>query len=155
MKTLRSADIAAGCFLAVIGLVTLIAAAQIQGGMEERLPPRTLPYTVGIMVLLCGIGLALKAWRSRGADPPIKWPDGEGIRTIVVTLLGLAAYIGAMELLGLPLSTALYVTLSIWYLKPARWVKALLIGLTSGVVSHYLFIHLLELSFPVGFFFGG
>lgn len=155
MKRLRSADIVAGCVLAVVGLVTLYAAMQIKGGMEERLPPRTLPYTVGLLVLLCGIGLAVKSWRYRGPDLLVKWPDGEGIRTIAVTLLALVVYIGAMDPLGLPLSTFLYVSFSVWYLKRTHWWQALLIGLVSGAVSYYLFIHLLELSFPVGFFLGG
>jgi putative tricarboxylic transport membrane protein len=155
VKTQRSADIAAGCVLAVLGLVTLYASTMIKGGMEERLPPRTLPYTVGLLVLVCGIGLAVRSWRYRGEDPLIKWPDGEGRRTIVVTLLSLAIYIGLMDPLGLPLSTFLYVAFSIWYLKRTKWWQALVIGLISGAVSYYLFIYLLELSFPVGFFLGG
>jgi putative tricarboxylic transport membrane protein len=155
VKTQRSADIVSGCVLAVLGLVTLYASTMIKGGMEERLPPRTLPYTVGFLILFCGIGLAVKSWRFRGEDPVIKWPDGEGIRTIVVNLLSLAFYIALMDPLGLPLSTFLYITFSIWYLKRAKWITAIAIGLISGVVSYYLFIHLLGLSFPVGFFLEG
>jgi len=155
MKTQRSADIVTGLFLALLGLVTLYASTMIKGGMEERLPPRTLPYTVGFLILFCGIGLTIKAWRFKGPDPTIKWPDGEGIRTIVVNLIALAFYIALMEPLGLPLSTFLYVFFSIWYLKKSRWFYALAIGAISGVVSYYLFIRLLELSFPVGFIFEG
>ncbi|MCX5818867.1 MAG: tripartite tricarboxylate transporter TctB family protein [Deltaproteobacteria bacterium] len=155
MKTQKSADIVAGCVLAVLGLVTLYASTMIKGGMEERLPPRTLPYIVGFIILFCGIGLAVKSWRFRGEDPTIKWPDREGIKIILVNLLSLAFYIALMDALGLPLSTFLYVTFSIWYLKRSKWITAVLIGLISGVVSYYLFIHLLELSFPVGFLFEG
>jgi putative tricarboxylic transport membrane protein len=155
VKTQKSADIVAGCVLAVLGLVTLYASTKITGGMEERLPPRTLPYIVGFIILFCGIGLAVKSWRFRGEDPVIKWPDREGIRIIVVNLLSLAFYIALMDLLGLPLSTFLYVTFSIWYLKRSQWIHAIVIGLISGVISYYLFIYLLELSFPVGLLFEG
>jgi hypothetical protein len=47
VKTQESADIASGCFLILLGIIVLVAASQIRGGMEERLPPRTLPYMVG------------------------------------------------------------------------------------------------------------
>jgi hypothetical protein len=60
-----------------------------------------------------------------------------------------------MNPLGLPLSTFLYVTLSIWYLKPSKWVTAIVFGLIFGFVSYYVFIHLLGLSFPAGFLFEG
>jgi len=127
----------------------------ITGGMEERLPPRTLPYVVGFLILFCGIGLAIKSWRFRGEDPEIKWPDREGIKIILVNLISLAFYIALMDPLGLPLSTFLYVSFSIWYLKRSKLFNAVLIGLIAGATSYYLFIHLLELSFPVGFFFEG
>ncbi len=75
MKTQKSADIAGGCFLALLGLVTLLASTKIKGGLEERLPPRTLPYIIGSLILISGIILAFRSWRFRGEDPVIKWPE--------------------------------------------------------------------------------
>ena len=66
MKTQRTADIQSGIFLAVLGLVILGAATQITGGLEERLPPRTLPYTMGFFVFFGGLLLAVKSWRFKG-----------------------------------------------------------------------------------------
>jgi uncharacterized membrane protein HdeD (DUF308 family) len=150
VKKQTSADIAGGCFLAVLGLVTLFAASMIKGGMEERLPPRTLPYVVGSIILISGIVLAIKSLRFKGEDLTIHWPDRRGIVRILVTLISLIVYIALMTPLGLPLSTFLYVTLSVWYLGRYRILYAFLIGFVSGAVSWLLFIYLLELSFPVG-----
>jgi len=155
VKTLRPADIAVGCFLALLGLFILYASSMIRVGVERALSPRTIPSAVGLLILFCGIGLAVKSWRFRGEDPKINWPDREGIRILLVSLLILAFYIILMNPLGLPLSTFLYVTFSIWYLKRSKWVTAIVIGLIFGVVSYYVFIHLLKLSFPVGFLFEG
>jgi hypothetical protein len=105
--------------------------------------------------LFCGIGLAVKSWRFRGEDPRINWPDREGKRIILVNLIFLAFYIVLLNPLGLPLSTFLYVTFSIWYLKRSKWVTAIVIGLIFGIVSYYVFIRLLGLSFPEGFLFEG
>ena len=155
MKTLRPADIAVGCFLAVLGLFILYAASLIRVGVERALSPRTIPSAVGFLILFCGIGLAVKSWRFRGEDPKINWPNREGVGIILVQLICLACYITLMNPLGLPLSTFLYVTFSIWYLKRSKWVTAIVIGLIFGFIAYYVFIHLLKLSFPLGFLFEG
>ena len=155
MKTLRPADIAVGCFLALLGLFIVYASSMIRAGVERALSPRTIPSAVGYLILVCGIGLAVKSWRFRGEDPKINWPDREGAKIILVSLLFLALYTVLMNPLGLPLSTFLYVTISILYLKPSKWITAIIIGLIFGMVSYYVFIHLLKLSFPMGFLFEG
>ena len=155
MKTLRSADITAGLFLAMLGFLCLWASSTIVTTMEHRLSPRTLPYAVGLLVLFCGLGIAIRAWRFRGPNPEINWPDRVGIRTILVSLVSIGFYNALMNLLGLPLTTFFYITFSIWYLNRAKWVTALLTGLICGIASYYLFIRLLGLSFPEGFFFKG
>lgn len=153
VKTLRLADIAAGLFLTLLGLMALWASSTIVTTMEHRLSPRALPYTVGLLIFGCGVGMAIKAWRSHGPASAIQWPDGTGIRTIVVTLASIGFYNAFLNLLGLPVATFLYIAGSIWYLNRTKWITALLSGLVCGVLSHYVFINLLGLSFPEGIFF--
>ncbi len=150
MRSQRRGDIVAGCFVALLGAVVIIAASQIRGDAEERLPPRTLPYAVGVMTLAGGAGLAVKSWRFRGKDLEIPWPGRDGAARIAVNLLLLALFVALMEPLGMPISTALYVTVSVWYIDRKRIVAALLTGAGSGVVVYFLFIRLLGLSFPMG-----
>ena len=153
MKTQRAADIVVGCGVALFGIFIISASTFITGGAAHRLPPRTFPMVVGILLLFCGTGLALKSWTYTGADFAIPWPDGEGIRTILVTLVSLGCYIVLLNPLGLPLATFLYLFFSIWYLKRSKWLMALVISLITAVISYYLFIRLLGLSFPAGFLF--
>ena len=155
MKTLRPADIAVGCFLALLGLFIVYASSMIRVGVERALSPRTIPSAVGLRIFVCGTGLAVKSLRFGGEDPTINWPDRQGLKIILVSLFLLALYIVLMNPLGLPLSTFLYVTISILYLKPSKWVTAIVTGLFFGIVSYYVFIHLLKLSFPMGFLFEG
>jgi len=150
MRSQRRGDIVAGCFIALLGAVVIIAASRIPGQPEERLPPRALPYAVGFMTLAGGAGLAFRSWRYRGQDLVIKWPDRDGALRIAVNLLLLALFIALIEPLGMPIVTALYVAAAIWYIDRKRIVAALLTGAGSGVVVYYLFIKLLELQFPLG-----
>jgi putative tricarboxylic transport membrane protein len=153
VKTQRVADIAVGCLIALFGSFVLFASTWISVAGVHRLSPRTFPYVVGLLLVACGIGLALKSWTLRGEGPTIAWPDAVGFRTITVSLVCVACYIGLMNLLGLPLATFLYLTLATWYLKRSKWVAAVAIGLITGVTSYVLFIRLLGLSFPAGVMF--
>jgi len=152
MKTTKSADIASGFFAVFVGLVVLYAAMGITGGMEERLPPRTLPYVLGAAILAAGIMLLIRSWRFQGENPPIKWPDRSGMIRVVVILISLAVYIALIDILGMPVSTVLYIAFTVWYLWIGRHaiLYAVITGVLSGAVVLYLFIQFLELSFPLG-----
>jgi len=155
VKTQKSADIVVGWFITLLGIFIVIAATAIQGGAAHRLPPQTFPMVVGFLLFFCGIALAVKSWRLQGRGLAIKWPDREGFLTILVILASLGCYIALMNLLGLPLASFFYIAFSTWYLKRTKWPTAILIGLITGVVSYFLFIRLLALSFPEGSLFGG
>lgn len=153
VKTQRKADIASGFFLIVLGIFVLIAAYQIRGGMEERLPPRTLPYTVGVTILAGGALLTLKSWRLNAKDVPLKWPGHEAMIRITVILLAVLVFVLLMTPIGFPLSSGLYIAFSIWYLKRSAVWTALIAGLIIGALSYYVFGQVLELSLPMGTIF--
>jgi hypothetical protein len=155
VNTLRRADMIVGWFVALFGLFILLASLSISGGVAARLPPRTFPVVVGSLLLLCGLALGIKSWRLKDEGTKVQWPDRTGIRTIIVTLIALGCYIATTNTLGMPLSTFLYLSFAIWYLKRTKWLTALIIGLISGIVTYWLFIRLLGLSFPTGALFEG
>ncbi len=152
MKTQKSADIASGIFLAVLGVVVLIAGMGIKGGMEERLPPRTLPYAMGLTILVTGVMLAIKSWRWHGENPDIKWPDRAGKMRVLIHLVALALYIFLIDPVGMPIATFLYISFTVWHLQKGkhRILYGLITGVVSAVVVYYLFIQFLELTFPLG-----
>ncbi|MHC1727111.1 MAG: tripartite tricarboxylate transporter TctB family protein [Syntrophobacteraceae bacterium] len=153
MKTQRNADVVSGLFLVVLGILVIIAASQIRGGMEERLPPRTLPYTVGAMILIGGGILALKSWKFGKEGLPISWPDRLATIRIAVFLMAAVAFILLITPLGFSLSSALYIIFSIWYLKRSAIWTALIVGVSAGLLSYYVFGELLGLSLPMGTLF--
>ena len=152
MKTVKSADIVSGILAILLGTVVLYAATGITGGLEERLPPRTLPYVLGGSILAAGLLLVIRSWRFQGENPAIKWPDRAGMIRVIVILASLAVYIALIDILGMPISTVLYVAFTVWYLWMGRYaiLCAAVTGVLSGAVVMYLFIQFLELSFPLG-----
>jgi putative tricarboxylic transport membrane protein len=155
VKTQRMADIVVGCLIALFGAFILYQSMLITGGAAHRLPPRTFPMIVGFLLFFCGLALAIKSWSLHEVDLDIPWPDREGVRTILVILISLGCYVALVNPLGMPLATFLYVTFSIWYLKKSKWLMAFVIGLISAIILYFLFIRLLGLSFPAGFFLEG
>ncbi|MCE5284073.1 MAG: tripartite tricarboxylate transporter TctB family protein [Deltaproteobacteria bacterium] len=153
MKTQRQADIVVGCGIALFGIFVIYASTLIKVGTPHKLPPETFPMVVGILLLVCGVALAVKSWSIKGADLAIPWPDREGVRAILVILASVAGYIILMNPLGLPIASFLYIAFSIWYLKRSKWLLAIVISLITAVISYWLFIRLLSLSFPAGFLF--
>ena len=150
MRSQRKGDIVAGGVIALLGSVVILAASQIRGDVEERLPPRTLPYVVGFMTFAGGLALAVRSYRFRGEDPEIQWPEKDGWVRIGVNLLLLALFTALMDPLGMPIATGLYVAGAIWYMDRTRVLAALITGAGSAAVVYYLFIRLLGLSFPLG-----
>jgi putative tricarboxylic transport membrane protein len=150
VRSQRKCDIVSGGVIALLGAVVILAASQIRGDVEERLPPRTLPYVVGFMTLAGGLALAIKSYRFRGEDPVIQWPEKDGWVRIGVNLFLLALFTALMDPLGMPIATALYVAAAIRYMDRKRVLAALLAGAGSALVVHYLFIRVLGLNFPLG-----
>lgn len=150
MKSQRFGDMVSGVFLALLGLVVVLAAFQIKGAPDVRMQPRTLPLILGCIVGAAGAALALRAWLYRGPARVVPWPDRVGILRVGVTFSSLVVFLLLLEPLGMPLSSSLLVAFLVWYLGRYRPIYATLLGLATGGTIYVVFIRLLSLSFPIG-----
>lgn len=150
MRTQRTADLWSGLFVAGLGLVVLIAALQIKTAVGERLPPATLPLALAAFLVLGGLLLSYRSWRSPEDGPAVEWPQSGGAWRLAWSCLGLAAYLALIEPLGMAASSALFTWLMVWRLD-RRWLRDLVIAVLTGLVVHYVFIVVLELTLPQGF----
>ena len=150
MKSQRFGDIASGVFLALLGLVVVLAAFQIKGAPDVRMQPRTLPLILGCIVGFAGAALAFRAWRYHGPARVVPWPDRVGTLRVGVTFAALVVFLFLVEPLGMPLSSSLLVGFLVWYLGSYRLIYAGLLGLATGGIIYLVFIRLLSLSFPIG-----
>lgn len=150
MKSQRVGDMASGVFLALLGVVVVLAAFQIKGAPDVRMQPRTLPMILGCIVGVAGAALALRAWFYRGPARVIPWPDRVGVLRVGVTLAALVVFLFLVEPLGMPLGSSLLIGFLVWYLGGYRPIFAGLLGLATGGMIYVVFIRLLQLSFPIG-----
>jgi len=153
MTTQRSADIVTGVFLALVGAVVIVAALDLKSTFGERLPPRTLPLILGCTTLIAGALLSLRAYWYRGEELTVEWPDKEGWFRLVVTFASLAVYLALIEPLGVAVASFLFSTFLIWYLD-RRFVRSFCVGAAVALVIQVVFVRILQLSFPAGFWAG-
>ncbi len=150
MSTQRSADIISGVFLAGVGAIVILAALDLKSAFGEKLSPRTLPLALGLITLCTGALLSVRAYLYRGEDLTVDWPDREGWLRLIVTFVSLLIYLVLIEPLGVPVATLIFLTFLIWYLD-RRFVRSLCIAVITAVVIQVVFIRILQLSFPAGF----
>jgi len=72
-----------GCLFALFGILIIYASTLITSGTPHKLQHKTFPMGFRLLLLICGSALAVKCWGIREADLAIKWPDREGVRTIL------------------------------------------------------------------------
>lgn len=150
MRTQRTADLWAGLFLAGLRVVVLTAALQIKTAVGERLPPATLPLALGAFLVLGGLLLSLRSWRSRQEGAAVDWPRGGDAWRLAASFLGLTAYLAMIEPLGMAVASGVFTWGLVWYLD-RRWLRALMIAAVTGLVTHYVFVAVLGLTLPQGF----
>lgn len=150
MTTQRSADIVSGIFVALLGAGVIVAAFDLQTTFGERLPPRTLPLILGLTTLLTGALLSVRAYRHPEEGLTIEWPAREGWVRLSVTFASLVGYLLAIEPLGVPTATLVFLSFLIWYLD-RKIVRSLAIGILTAVVIELVFVRILQLSLPSGF----
>jgi putative tricarboxylic transport membrane protein len=107
-----------------------------------------LPFWLGIaMAVLAGF-LLVGALASR--DAGVGWlPRGEGLKRLVVVLTGTTAFVALLQVVGMILSTVLFLVALLRLLEGYRWFVTLGVAVAMAVVNYLVFTYWLRVPFPV------
>lgn len=147
MATGRSDRIAAAVIFVLSALYTRLALTFRPFMRTEALGPATFPLLVGGLMLACSTALFVTSLRpAPGSAAPAAWKTYLPALLLWALLLG---YSLSFDILGFPLSTALFAFLAMVLLdvKPA-W-RGALISLTFTAAAWYLFTTL-DVRLPTG-----
>jgi putative tricarboxylic transport membrane protein len=151
LGTRRSTDIAAGVFLAALGLTAVVTSTGIDAGAGGQLHPRTFPMILGALLVIGGALLAVRAAAAgSGGEKPIAWPDRRGWKLLTIAMAGLAAYVALSQVLGFIISTLIFVP---WFIRTyGRYSRLLAWSCALGVAAfiYLVFVRLLQLTLPIG-----
>lgn len=136
-----------------LAIATLVLTTQIQqSGQATTLGARVIPYAVGVLLLVAGVGVLVGQLRGRYGDPDegedVDLEHGTSWVTTGIVALAFLSLVVTIPHLGWPLAVTVLFTASSIALGAKRWWIAVLVGLGLGIVSQLLFGTLLGLSLP-------
>lgn len=141
-----SAELAAAGLSGAVGLAAVLGSAELGASWTPSGPePGYFPFYVGLILIAASMGNAFMAWRNRaetGAEPLL---DREQARRLAGFAVPLVIYVGAAAVLGLYVSSAIYVAYNAWHRGGYRPLVSLGLGAGFAVLLYLVF----DLAFQV------
>ena len=149
-RSLRFAELLTAALLTTTGAAVVVATERMRVGFAAEFQPRLFPSLIGWLLIVSGAALAVVARRTP-ADAVVDWPVAHDARRVGVMLASIAAYLVAIDAIGMPLATMLVVWFQVRLLGRYRPHVPIAIAVASGLVVHVVFTLGLGLMFPPGF----
>jgi hypothetical protein len=137
-------DFYAGLIFVAFGVAAIAIGSNYALGTAARMGPGYFPRILGIMLIVLGAALSLRALRSQGSPlPGVKWRP-----TLIV--LGSVVLFGVMvNTAGLVLSTIVLIVLSSAASHEFRPREALISGVLLAALAVGVFVIGLKLQLPI------
>ena len=137
-------DFASGVMFTAFGIAALVIGADYRLGTAARMGPGYFPRILGILLILFGIVLMLRALRLSGGKIEFGSPIPVAIVLAGVVLFGII-----VPYAGLVVSAILLIVICSAASSQFRWKEALLSGVILTTLSVFGFVWALGLMFPV------
>ena len=132
----------AGAVLIALGVLSLIEAFRLK---DDWLGAKLMPAVVGGVLIV--LGAAHATYRG---DEPAPWPDGPGLRRVVLMFGVLVLYVAVLPVIGFALATAAFVLVIVRGLGTYSWPVSAAWTVVIAAVSHLVFRHWLGMPLPPG-----
>jgi putative tricarboxylic transport membrane protein len=150
-QSLRVVELLTAAALCSLGVAVLVATSRMRIGFAAAFQPKLFPALVGWLLIVSAAALGLTALRTPPAIS-VDWPERSGARRVAVMLGSIAAFLTAIDVIGMPLATVLVVWFQVWLLGRYRPYVPIAVALISGVVVDVVFSRGIGLMFPAGVF---
>ena len=121
------------------GAVVITDSLRLGVGWESDGPqPGYFPFYIGLILCISGAGILYQSLLGKKRNTEI-FVDGEQIRRVLSVLIPAAIYVGAIQLFGIYIASAVYIAGFMIYLGKFPKVKSALLGLAISVVFFLMF----------------
>jgi len=113
-----------------------------------------LPFWLGVLLAVLAVILLGTAWRREEIEKDRKspFPGKKALVAIGSVLVGLAAYIVLLEVLGFLMDTFMYVAFLLGVVERERWLMTLLVAASTTAGLYIIFQILLGITLPSNMF---
>ncbi|MEP7275398.1 MAG: tripartite tricarboxylate transporter TctB family protein [Betaproteobacteria bacterium] len=145
MATIRHPkDFWSGVLFILIGIATIVLAAKYNLGTAARMGPGYFPRILGILLVVLGLVLTLRALRLQG--PPIpRWK----VRPTLVVLGSVVLFGAIVQAVGVAISTVVLIVTASAASHEFRPREALVSGILLSALAVGVFVVGLKLQLPI------
>ncbi len=116
--------------------------------------PGFFPFLMSAFIFLFALLVlifSLKKGEENGFAPKKRfWPERDGFKRILLTVLSLFMYVFFLDNLGFVLCTFLFIFWQLRYIEPQRWITVVCGAGLAAVLSYTIFELWLKVPMPVG-----
>jgi hypothetical protein len=137
-------DFVAGAIFIAIGIATIALGSRDTLGTAARMGPGYFPRILGILLIVLGGILALRALRVRGAPlPPFHW------RPLVIVLGSVVLFGAIVQKVGVALATVILIVTASAASREFRPRESLVVGVALAALAVGVFVVGLQLQLPI------
>ena len=137
-------DFLAGLIFVAFGIAAIVLGSEYPVGTAARMGPGYFPRILGILLILLGGALSVRAIKLRGTPlPGWKW------RPVLVVLLSVVVFGLILTRIGLALSTVALIVAASAASHEFRPREALVSGILLAALATGVFVYALKLVIPI------
>jgi hypothetical protein len=122
-----------------IGLVVVFASRKLGAGWTTDGPGAGyFPFYIGLVLVISGVGTLYQSLFGKKRNTEV-FVDNEQLKRVMSVLLPALLYIGAIQLLGIYVASALYIALFMIVLGKYSWIKSVLAALVVTILLFCMF----------------
>lgn len=150
--SMKTAEICVAVAFLIFGLTMAIDSYRL-GAQWDTDGPQSgyFPFYIGVITVVASLITLTQTLLSKAADGGGQFVEWQALKLVMAVLVPTAFYVLGVQLIGIYVASALYITAFMVWLGKYSWLKALVVSL-AVIASLYL---MFEVWFQVPLFKGG
>jgi hypothetical protein len=136
----RSVEIAAAAIVLVFGLTFLYSSYKLGFGWGSEGPQSGFfPFYVSLILSVASLVTLLRAIGSRERKSRERFAEWAQLRQVLYVLVPAALYVLGIQLIGIYVSSAVYIALFMRWLGKYSWLRSVVLGILVSVAAFMMF----------------
>ena len=132
-------DAVVAALVILMGLVVIYGSRQLGSEWTSDGPGAGyFPFYIGLILVISGLGVLYQALAGKAKNTEV-FVDRHELGRVLSVLLPAAVYVGAIQVIGIYVASAIYIALFMIILGKYSWIKSLVAALAVNTVFFLMF----------------